>query len=173
MSFYTDFQHKIYFLLIKSLSLLPTMYILVHFKLSYKNTSTSINRVNIHIFTAALDPWKCDFFYLICRYKCKKIALFQHFITVLDESYECLLPRSTTSSVSSVTPATSPWTLTPWPRRTTTSSVKVSIRTYSYEVFLSWIIVQPYHILKTSLSIKLWVCFLPKFPYNYLTNSLL
>jgi len=52
MSFYTDFQHKIYFLLTKSLLLLPTMYIFVHFKLSFKNLKTSINCVKIPIFAA-------------------------------------------------------------------------------------------------------------------------
>ena len=59
MSFYTDFQHKIYFLLIKSLSLLPTMYILVHFKLSFKNTYALINCVKIPILAEAtpLKVW--------------------------------------------------------------------------------------------------------------------
>ena len=59
MSFYTDFQHKMNFLLIKSLLPLPTMYILVHFILSFENTYTSINRVKIPIF-AALES--VDFF---------------------------------------------------------------------------------------------------------------
>jgi len=53
MSLYTDFQHKIFFLLKKSFSLLPTMYILVHFKLSFKNTLTSITRVKIPNFATA------------------------------------------------------------------------------------------------------------------------
>ena len=52
MSFYTDFQHKIFFVDKKPLTT-PTMYILVHFKLSFKNTLTSINRVKISIFAAA------------------------------------------------------------------------------------------------------------------------
>ena len=37
MSFYTDFQHKIIFVDKKPLTT-PTMYILVHFKLTFKNT---------------------------------------------------------------------------------------------------------------------------------------
>ena len=37
------------------------MYILVHFKLSFKNTLTSINRVKIHIFAAANFPESVDF----------------------------------------------------------------------------------------------------------------
>ena len=55
MSFYTDYQHKIYFfilLLIKSLLLLPTMYI-VHFKLSFNSTLTLIKHVKIPTFAAA------------------------------------------------------------------------------------------------------------------------
>jgi len=50
------------------------MYILVHFKLTFKNTKTSINHVKIPIFAAAA-PLKVWIFYLICRYKRKKIAL--------------------------------------------------------------------------------------------------
>jgi len=69
-----DFRHKIYFLLIKNLSLLLTMYIWVHFKLSFKNTLTTINCVKIPIFAAA-TPCKCGFIYQICQYKRKKIAL--------------------------------------------------------------------------------------------------
>ena len=44
--------------------MLSTMYILVHFKLSFKNTLTSLNRVKIPIFAAAA-PSKCEFFHLI------------------------------------------------------------------------------------------------------------
>jgi len=50
------------------------MYILVHFKLSFKNTLTSINLKKNTIFAAAA-PLEVCIFYLICRYKRKKIAL--------------------------------------------------------------------------------------------------
>jgi len=50
------------------------MYILVHFKLSFKINLTLINREKNTIFAAAA-PLKVWIFYLICRYKRKKIAL--------------------------------------------------------------------------------------------------
>jgi len=50
------------------------MYILVHFKLSFKNTLTLIIRVKIPIFATAA-PLKVWIFYLICRYKRQKKAL--------------------------------------------------------------------------------------------------
>jgi len=74
MSFFSDFQHKVFiFIDRKSLLLLPTMYILVLFKLSYKNILTLINRVKIPIFCRR--PPASVVVYQICRYKCKKIAL--------------------------------------------------------------------------------------------------
>jgi len=59
MSSYTDFQHKIFFFVDKKPLTTPTMYNLVHFKLSFKNTLTSINRVKISIFAAAATLKVC------------------------------------------------------------------------------------------------------------------
>jgi len=63
MSFYTGFQHKVYYtcMLIKILLLHPTMYILIHFKLSLKITLTLMNHVKIPIFAAAVPLQSVDF----------------------------------------------------------------------------------------------------------------
>jgi len=59
MSFTLIFNIKSFFVDKQPLTT-PTIYVLVHFKLSFQNTLTSINRVKNSIFAAAA-PLKCVF----------------------------------------------------------------------------------------------------------------
>ena len=92
------------FLLIKSLPLLPTMYNLVHFKLSFKNTLTSINCVKIHIFAVVALPESVDFFtwfiYINVRKKpfypyfwAAKSLLLPYFLKMLSPTFALLFHR--------------------------------------------------------------------------------
>ena len=70
--------------------MLPTMYSLVHFKLSLENTQTYLNCVKIPIFAVAatLKVW---IFHLICRYKHKKMALLSLLLSSKIPSFALLL----------------------------------------------------------------------------------